>query len=130
MTQWQNLPPIHHTLGGQVLAWDAAQQRLAVQYEALPAYVNPRGQVQGGMLAAMLDDGMGVLAMLASAPAAATSINLTLDFFKPCVPGQVLVKCRLKKQGSRVLHLEAEAWQGETLVARSTANFLLLPVAS
>lgn len=126
MTQKMLLPPIHYTLGGQILHWNADQKTLKVQYEAIADYANPRGHVQGGMLAAMLDDAMGVLAMLASTPNSATSINLTLDFFKPCTLGAVSVLCHFKKQGNRVLHLEGEAWQQEKLLARSTANFLII----
>ncbi|MFH3663578.1 PaaI family thioesterase, partial [Acinetobacter baumannii] len=51
---------------------------------------------------------------------------LTMDFLKPCAVGEVITKCRFIKQGKTVLNLESEAWQNNKMIARSTANFLVL----
>ena len=74
----------------------------------------------------MLDDVMGLFAYLANDRKPATTINLTMDFLKPCAVGEVITKCRFIKQGKTVLNLESEAWQNNKMIARSTANFLVL----
>ena len=74
----------------------------------------------------MLDDVMGLFAYLANNQTPATTINLTMDFLRPCQIGTVLTKCRFIKQGKTILNIESEAWQNEKLLARSTANFMVL----
>ncbi|MGY5392134.1 PaaI family thioesterase [Acinetobacter sp. NigerLNRRAM0016] len=121
-----NLPPIHHLLGGHNIQWNADQTELEISYVALDSFTNPRGSVEGGMVCAMLDDVMGLFAYLANHETPATTINLTMDFLRPCQVGTVLTKCRFTKQGKAILCLESEAWQNQKMIARSTANFMVL----
>ncbi|HEX5381768.1 MAG TPA: PaaI family thioesterase [Acinetobacter sp.] len=121
-----NLPPIHHLLGGHNIQWNADQTELEISYVALDSFTNPRGSVEGGMVCAMLDDVMGLFAYLANNQTPATTINLTMDFLRPCLVGTVLTKCRFIKQGKVILNIESEAWQNQKLIARSTANFMVL----
>lgn len=120
------LPPIHHLLGGHNIQWNADQTELEISYIALDSFTNPRGSIEGGMVCAMLDDVMGLFAYLANNQTPATTINLTMDFLRPCQVGTVLTKCRFTKQGKAILSLESEAWQNQKMIARSTANFMVL----
>jgi uncharacterized protein (TIGR00369 family) len=120
------LPPIHHLLGGHNIQWNADQTELEISYVALDSFTNPRGTVEGGMVCAMLDDVMGLFAYLANDQTPATTINLTMDFLRPCQVGTVLTKCRFTKQGKAILCLESEAWQNQKMIARSTANLMVL----
>ena len=122
----QKLPPIHQLLGGHHIQWDEQQQQLEICYTALESFTNPRGTIEGGMICAMLDDVMGLFAFLANGKKPATTINLTMDFLRPCQVGQVHTKCRFIKQGKSILNIESEAWQNNKMVARSTANFMVL----
>ena len=122
----EHLPPIHHHLGGHQICWDTEKTELSIHYIALESFTNPRGTVEGGMICAMLDDVMGLFAFTANNQKSATTINLTVDFLRPCLVGEVITKCRFIKQGKTVLNIESEAWQNNKMVARSTANFLIL----
>lgn len=122
----KDLPPIHFLLGGHEILWNEAQTELQISYSALESFTNPRGTVEGGMVCAMLDDVMGLFAYLANNQTPATTINLTIDFLRPCQVGTVITKCRFIKQGKTILNIESEAWQNEKLLARSTANFMVL----
>lgn len=122
----QTLPPIHRLLGGHNIQWSDDQHELEIHYIALESFTNPRGTVEGGMICAMLDDVMGLFAYYANQQQAATTINLTTDFLRPCLVGIVVTKCRFIKQGKSILNIESEAWQNHKLVARSTANFMVL----
>lgn len=122
----EHLPLIHHHLGGHNIQWNAEQTELEISYVALDSFTNPRGSVEGGMVCAMLDDVMGLFAYLANQQIPATTINLTMDFLRPCQVGTVLTKCRFIKQGKVILNIESEAWQNDKLIARSTANFMVL----
>jgi hypothetical protein len=48
--------PIAKLLGWRFLEFDASQQVIKVEMQAHPEFINPAGFVDGGMLAAMLDD--------------------------------------------------------------------------
>ena len=122
----EHLPPIHHHLGGHNIQWNTDHTELEISYVALDSFTNPRGSVEGGMVCAMLDDVMGLFAYLANQQTPATTINLTMDFLRPCQVGTVLTKCRFIKQGKVILNIESEAWQNQKLIARSTANFMVL----
>lgn len=128
MQDLQNLelPPIHHTLGGHDLNWDIEQQIFTAKYMGTYAFTNPRGHIEGGMICAMLDDAMGIFAICANENRAATTINLTMDFLRPCHIGEITVQCQFLRQGRKILNIDASAWQDEKVVARMTANFLVL----
>lgn len=53
------LPPAAETLGWKLVSVDPAQGTIEVTFEASERFVNPAGVVQGGFLAAMLDDTLG-----------------------------------------------------------------------
>ena len=126
MQIFQTLPPIHHLLGGHNLVWNSKELELSISYNAIESFTNPRGAIEGGMLCAMLDDVMGLFAYYANQQQAATTINLTTDFLRPCQVGIVTTKCRFIKQGKAILNIESEGWQNNKLVARSTATFMVL----
>ena len=121
-----NLPPIHHLLGGHKLHWDKEKREITVQYIALESFTNPRGSVEGGMICAMLDDAMGILAALNQTEKPAATINLSMDFFRPCEVGEVLAKAWFIREGRKVLSIESEAWQHGKLVAKTSAAFMVL----
>jgi uncharacterized protein (TIGR00369 family) len=122
----KQLPPIHHTLGGHAITWDAQQQHLYINYLGKPEFCNPRGSIEGGMLCAMLDDAMGLFAYYANGQKAATTIHLSLDFLRPCAVGVVEVRCYFIKQGRQILNIEAVATQQDKLIAKMVANFMVL----
>lgn len=121
-----HLPPIHHLLGGHDLHWDQEKREISVQYIALESFTNPRGTVEGGMICAMLDDAMGILAALNQTAKPAATINLSMDFFRPCEVGNVQAKAWFIKEGQKILSIESEAWQHHKLVAKTSAAFMIL----
>lgn len=126
MINIKNLPPIHHLLNGHDLNWDESLAQIHVKYTALESFTNPRGNVEGGMICAMLDDAMGLLATMNTSQKPAATINLTMDFFRPCDIGVIEVKACFIKQGNKILNIESEAWQHKKLVAKSSAAFMVL----
>ncbi|MFV5311116.1 PaaI family thioesterase [Acinetobacter schindleri] len=122
----EHLPPIHHLLGGHSIQWDAERRQLTVNYIALESFTNPRGSIEGGMICAMLDDAMGILAALNQTSKPAVTINLSMDFFRPCEVGEVQAKAWFIKEGKTILSIESEAWQQGKLVAKTSAAFMVL----
>jgi len=122
----EHLPPIHHLLGGHNIQWDAERRQLTVNFIALESFTNPRGSIEGGMICAMLDDAMGILAALNQTSKPAATINLSMDFFRPCEVGEVQAKAWFIKEGRKILSIESEAWQQGKLVAKTSAAFMVL----
>ena len=52
-------PPAAALLGFELLAIDETQGTIRVRFTARPEFANPIGAIQGGFLAAMLDDTLG-----------------------------------------------------------------------
>jgi acyl-coenzyme A thioesterase PaaI-like protein len=53
------MPPVADLLGWQLESIDPSEGTIRVRFQARQEFTNPLGNIQGGILAAMLDDTMG-----------------------------------------------------------------------
>jgi uncharacterized protein (TIGR00369 family) len=92
-----------------------------------PAFLNPAGQVQGGMLCAMLDDVTATLVMstLAEGEHCAT-LSLNTSFLRPAKPGRLTGRATLVRRGRGVCNVNGELWQNDKLVATASAVCMLV----
>lgn len=123
------LPPSAKMMGWRLLAVDAEAGTMEVAFDAKPEFRNPAGYVQGGMLAAMMDDTMGpMLVVHTQGRFYPSTIDLNTQFLRPVAVGPVSVKGRVTKLGRAVAFLEAELFNSDgELAARSTASAALVP---
>ena len=114
------LPPITTTLGGRIVSLDGGE--LICEYVGAPAFANPAGQVQGGMLCAMLDDVTALLvtSTLVDAEHCAT-LSLNTSFLRPAKPGLLRGRATLLRRGRGVCNVNGELFQEDRLVATATA---------
>jgi uncharacterized protein (TIGR00369 family) len=97
-----------------------------VEFEGKPEFTNPVGNIQGGFLAAMLDDTMGpALAATLDAGEFAPTLTLTVSFARPAKVGRLLGKGRVVRRGREVCLLAADLYQDGELVALATATALI-----
>jgi uncharacterized protein (TIGR00369 family) len=129
---WQvadgRLPPprVAATLGMKITRVDAEAGVVEADFEAKPEFTNPVGNVQGGILAAMLDDTMGpALACQLAAGEFAPTLNLNISFLKPAKPGKLRGVGRVVRKGKDVCYLAGELSQNGELVATATATALI-----
>jgi uncharacterized protein (TIGR00369 family) len=117
-------PPAASTLGFKLLEIDPDKGTIRVQFTARPEFVNPIGVIQGGFLAAMLDDTLGpaLVATLARNEFAPT-IELKVNFVRPAQVGTLIGSGRVVARGGSIAFLSGElsTEQGE-LVATATAT--------
>jgi uncharacterized protein (TIGR00369 family) len=116
------LPPAGKLLGWTLRALDPAAGTVEIGFTADERFLNPAGTVQGGFLAAMLDDTQGpaVFAMTGGAIYAPT-IDFTISFIKPALPGLFVGKGRVVNLGKTIAFTEAELFdEAGELVARAT----------
>jgi len=117
-------PPCAVLLGWELIAEYPDEGRIEIAFHPTAQMLNPRGTVQGGFVAAMLDDTMGpALVCMTGGKEVPASINLTVSFLKPVMPGRVIGKGRVVSRGRSIAFLEAELFdENGELLARSTSS--------
>jgi uncharacterized protein (TIGR00369 family) len=117
-------PPIAELLGFRLIEIDPDRGTIEVAFTATEQFLNPAGTVQGGMLAAMLDDTLGpaLVATLGDGEWAPTT-NLHVQFLRPAAPGELRGHGRVVRRGKDVAFLAGELRNGDgELVATATAT--------
>ncbi len=84
--------------------------------------------VHGGVVGALLEHA-GILHLIRETELAAIPrvINLSVDYLRPCLPGDAFARGVVIKQGRRIANVRVEAWQQDPAkpVAAAHAHFLL-----
>jgi uncharacterized protein (TIGR00369 family) len=122
-------PPAARTLGWTLEAIDPDAGTIRVRFTATPDFVNPVGTVQGGFLAAMLDDTMGPAAAAALGGAAfAQTLELKTSFLRPARPGPLVGEARVVHRGRDVVFLEGRLMSEDGVVlATASATARVIP---
>jgi uncharacterized protein (TIGR00369 family) len=118
------LPPAAATLGWRLLAYDSDEGTIEVEFTATEAFLNPAGVVQGGFLAAMLDDTLGP-ALVAGLDAGdfAPTTDLHVQFLRPASPGRLVGRGRVIRRGRDIGFLAGELLDEQgVVVAVATAT--------
>src|SRR5260370_16827560 len=106
------LPPCAKTLGIEFLQIDGESGTVEVKFEAKPDFLNPAGNVQGGFLAAMLDDTMGPpLTATLDAAESAPTVNLNVQFHRPAKEGAFKGVGGVVLRGREVCQLSSALFQ-------------------
>lgn len=101
-----------------------------VAYHPDQRMTNPRGDVQGGIIAALIDNAMArALAAMNDGKVIAATVELNVSFLRPVKPGRVIGKGRVIRQGRNIAFLEAELFDLEgRLLARGTSTGVPVPI--
>jgi uncharacterized protein (TIGR00369 family) len=119
-------PACAKTLGLEFVEIDGERGTIEIKFEAKPEFLNPAGNVQGGFLAAMLDDTMGTaLAATLDLGLFAPTVNLNVQFHRPAMPGPLKGLGRVVMRGREMCHGSAELWQNDKIVATATGTFVI-----
>ncbi len=125
------LPPSARSLGWRLI--EAAPERgwIRVGFDGKPEFCNPAGFIQGGFLAAMLDEVMGPAVLVASNGALYTvTVSMTLSFLAAARPGLLTGEGRVVQLGKTIGFVEASLFAAAgTEVARASATARLVPTA-
>src|SRR3990172_5923989 len=132
---WQiqegRLPPpkAAKTLGIRILEVSPDAGTIDVEFEGRPEFTNPAGHIQGGLLAAMLDDTVGpLISSTLRAGEFAPTLNLNVSFAKPAIVGKLLGKGRIVRRGKDISILSGELYQNDELIATATATVMIRKV--
>jgi uncharacterized protein (TIGR00369 family) len=118
------------TLGFELIEMDVKAGTARVAFEGKPEFANPTGYIQGGFLSAMLDDVMGMMAMLKVAPKAfASTIDLHVHYLRPVRVGRILVEARITNKGPTVIFAEADLYDCRNKIsAKATSALAVTPL--
>lgn len=79
------LPPnIFVDMGGELLAFEADDRMMRVRFPFQERQQNPMGMMQGGVIAAAIDNTLGPLSYLVAMPSVTTQMNLS--YIRPVTP--------------------------------------------
>jgi uncharacterized protein (TIGR00369 family) len=118
------LPPAAVTLGWELVSVSPENGTIEVAFTASEAFLNPAGFIQGGFLAAMLDDTLGPALVAGLDPGDfAPTTDLHVQFLRPARPGRLLGTGRVVRRGRDVAFLAGElADEDGAIVAVATAT--------
>lgn len=124
-------PPCAELLSLDILEAEHKDGRVKIAFTARPEFCNAAGNVQGGILAAMLDDCMGPAVLIATdATVFPSTINLNVQFLAPAKPGKLLGKGRVVQLGKTIGFVESELEDPSgQVVARATASVRITVIA-
>ena len=116
------LPPAAELLGWKALSLEPGHVR--VQYTAREEFYNPMGNVQGGFLAAMLDDAMGPAAFtLLEEGQFAPTLEIKVNFLRPAKAETLIAEGRVVHMARTVVFVEGTlATEDGSLIATATAT--------
>ena len=123
-------PPAAKTLGWELIREDPEAGTVEIAFHPGEAFLNPHGTVQGGFVAAMLDDTMGpALVSKTDGACIPSSIDMNVTFVRAVKPGRVIGKGRVVSQGKSIAFLEAELFDEQgNLLARATSSARIVTV--
>jgi len=122
--------PSAKTLGWELLDYKPDENLIRVAFLAKPEFLNAFGSVQGGFLAAMLDDTMaaGLFATL-SPGEVSPMLELKVNFLRPVKAGRLVCEGHIVHRGGGTAFLEGSLRDAEgKLCTTATATVRILKV--
>ena len=112
--------PTAQLLNMHVVAVDQDAGTTRVEYEIGEDLCNPNGTVQGGIVAAMLDDAAAYAAVaFAKRRVFVPSLEMKVSFFAAARPGKLVAEGRCLKFGRKIAYTEADLFSPDgKLLAR------------
>jgi uncharacterized protein (TIGR00369 family) len=122
------MPPSAILLGWKLVKYDATKGWARIAFEGKPEFVNPAGFIQGGFLAAMLDDSMGPAVWFKTDGALYTAtIDMNVSFLAPAKPGALFGEGSVVQLGKTIAFLEGRLMDADgQILARATSTARLL----
>jgi uncharacterized protein (TIGR00369 family) len=119
-------PPIADLLGIEVVS--VGDGKCTMRMEAVEAYENPMGTVQGGIFCALADAAMGFAFFSTLADGESfTTVELKINYLRPFWSGTLLANGWVVSRGKTVGMTECDVMDDqERLIAKATSTCLAL----
>ena len=120
-------PPVLLTMRGELVAFDPEDGMLTTRFPVLEKYRNPYGAMQGGMLAAPVDNTIGPLSLLVAPPS--VTRRLEMKYSRPATPevGYITIQGTFVGRQERRLKFRAEVRDplGEVLAKAQAIHWIV-----
>ncbi|MDF2551424.1 MAG: PaaI family thioesterase [Chryseobacterium sp.] len=103
----------------------AEQGKLEFQYAIRPEWLNPVGNLHGGVTAAIIDDIIGATMFSLNEAHFYITINNVIDYFSSVIGDESIVaKTTIIKKGKQFINAECETWNSDKsrLIAKGSSN--------
>jgi acyl-coenzyme A thioesterase PaaI-like protein len=101
-------PPVMEHMHAEIVAFDEEKGTLTARFPILEGYLNPYGAVQGGMIAAAVDNTLGPLSMMVAPPNVTRHLEMTYSRPVTLDMEHIVVHGRLVDRDDRQLRFAAE----------------------
>lgn len=120
-------PPVFTTMGGRFLSLDLEEGILRTEFPVLEEYLNPYHTLQGGILAAAVDNTLGPLSVLVAPPNVTRRLEMTYSLPVTRDMGRILVSGNFIKRDGKRLHFTAEVRSpaGQRLARARAVHYIL-----
>lgn len=120
-------PPVFVAMQGEFLEIDLDSGTLTVRFPVLERHLNPYGTMQGGMIAAAVDNTLGPLSVLVAPPN--VTRRLEMAYSRPVTPdlGQIVVTSKLIERKDRWLFFRADVYDpdGRRLARAKAVHWII-----
>jgi len=120
-------PPIFTDMQGEYVAMDLEAKTMTIRFPVQERYQNPMGYMQGGMIAAAIDNAIGPLSFMVAAPNVTKSMEVTYLRPIPASVSEITVTAAFESQTDRELIFVADVLRddGTKLAQARSINVLL-----
>lgn len=119
------LPPFWKVLGIEVTEMDEGYARLVMPFDE--KLTQPYGLVHGGALFALADSAAAVAIGSVVEPVKKfVTIEMKINFLLPVKDGIMEAAAKIIKKGKRIIPVDIDITNNETLVARAIATYIIL----
>lgn len=101
------------------------QGALEFEYTVRAEWLNPAGNLHGGVSAAIIDDIIGATVFSLNEPDFYTTINLGVDYFSSAKADEkIIASTHIIKKGRQFLNVQCEIWNTDKskMLAKGTSN--------
>lgn len=101
-----------------------------ISYQIRKEMTNPLGTIQGGVMAALIDDTMGLAFYTLSQKNMFTSTNLNVNFLFGAREGEVVtVKASLVRIGKKIANIECKVYnEANDIITTATSNLVVTSI--
>ncbi|ASW75155.1 thioesterase [Chryseobacterium piperi] len=99
--------------------------QLEFQYTVRPEWLNPIGNLHGGVTVAIVDDIIGATMFSLNENSFITTINNVIDYFSTAKESDnIVAETKIIKRGRQFVNAQCEIWNADKtrLIARGTSN--------
>ncbi|UOE38075.1 PaaI family thioesterase [Chryseobacterium oryzae] len=103
----------------------AEEGHLEFQYTVRQEWLNPMGNLHGGVTAAIFDDIIGATMFSLNENNFIVTINNSIDYFSTAKENETIIaETKIIKRGKQFVNAECEIWNSDKtrLIARGTSN--------